>query len=621
MACCAAALALGPAATAAAAAAAAPTAVSRTVEIAFAPDGSFTERVAMRVRLAEAGDLARFSPWLVPLDENRTLVTISATAWRPDGSVLVLGEDDATTVEGLAGGGVLHSSAGYRMLELPPLPAGSTLQLAYEVREEPWLDSTALPLFDGDSAIEGLVVRVSGLPATPRWRLDPPQADGDDRRWTVEEMPDGLRIEASDLDPAGDERPVLRLAWGPGGTWADVGRWYEGLVEPVARRPAEVAALARDAAAGEATARARTARLLDEVRRRVRYVAVEVGVGGYRPSPPGEVLGRRWGDCKDMSFLLVDLLAEAGVTAYPALARLDEERRVDADFPAADQFNHLIVAVPVAQVDPEPGDAASDRYLFLDPTQESGGLGWLHPALQGQRVLVVRGAESELAAVPVLASSERRELAVALRLEPSGDAEGEAVVTLVGRDAWSLSSATSASDPDQLGVVARRVLEGLLAGAAVGPPRWRQGDDRGTPVVELSAPVRFAGLARGRSAPSLALPGTDAFPRLDAPAAGTEAAVRPVVWTASWQVELPAGWCPPEASEDELANGAGRFRQTIEPVAPAGPGERGGFRVERRGELPHRWIGPGLAEEARELALAESRAARRRIRLACPADG
>ncbi len=613
---CAAALAL------AASSAAASTVLSRTAVIAFAEDGSFTERVAVHVRLDEPGDLARWSPWVVPLDENRTLVALSATAWRPDGSVVVLGEDDATTVEGLEGGGVLHVSAGYRMLELPPLPAGSTLQLTYEVREEPWLDSTALRLFGGDTPIESLNVRVSGLPATPRWRIDPPQAEGGDDRWTVEELPDGLRIVARDLDPEdGPERPVLRLAWGAGATWADVGRWYEGLVEPVARRPAVVAELAREAAAGDETARARTARLLDEVRRLVRYVAVEVGIGGYRPSPPGEVLARRWGDCKDMSFLLVDLLAEAGITAYPALARLDEERRVDAGFPAADQFNHLIVAVPVAEVEPDAGDAASGRYLFLDPTQESGGLSWLHPALQGQWVLVVRGEDSELAPVPVLDSHERRELAVALRLDPSGDAEGEAVLTLVGRDAWSLSSATSASDPDELGVVARRVLEGLLAGAAVGPPRWRQGDDRGTPVVELSAPVRFAGLARGRSAPSLALPGTDAFPRLDAPAPGTEAAVLPVVWTASWQVELPAGWCPPEASDDELENGAGRYRQTIEPVAPAGPGGRDGVRVERRGELPHRWIGPGLAEEARELALAESRAARRRIRLACPADG
>jgi hypothetical protein len=100
------------------------TILSHTTELAFAADGTFVERIAVRVRLDEAGELADWSPWIVPLDENRTVVALSATAWRPDGSVVVLGEDDTTTVEGVAAGGVFHSSAGYRMLEFPPLPAG-----------------------------------------------------------------------------------------------------------------------------------------------------------------------------------------------------------------------------------------------------------------------------------------------------------------------------------------------------------------------------------------------------------------------------------------------------------------------------------------------------------------
>jgi hypothetical protein len=294
---------------------------------------------------------------------------------------------------------------------------------------------------------------------------------------------------------------------------------------------------------------------------------------------------------------------------------------VGEGFPAADGFNHLIVAVPVSEVEPGPWDAASDRYLFLDPTQTLGGLTWLHPALQGQSVLVVRGDDSELVPVPVLEAVERREITVSLTLDSGGDAHGEAVARLTGRDAWALSSSTASSTGADLSALARGVLERLLPGASVGQPRWRQGDTEGTPLVELSAPVSFAGLARGRSTPSFALPGTDAFPRLDDPPT-TEVAVRPIIWTSEWEVTLPAGWCPPEAGADELSNAAGSFHQAVDPLSAA-DGARAaealpGFRLVRRATLPHRFLGPGLVATARELALAESRAARRRLRLECP---
>lgn len=596
------------------------TVLNRRVELAFEEGGAFVERVGLRVRLDEEGDLADWSPFVIPLDENRTLLTSSGLAVRPDGSRVILDDDDVTTVEGAGGGGVLHSSARFRLLEFPPLPAGSELHLAWEVREEPWLESTSVPLLVDDAPVESLSVQVSGAGEGLRWRIDPPAdaleaGDGGDRRAlsvTVEERPGGLSVTGRDLAAgSGGRPPVLRLAWGERRTWRDVGLWYEELVADLPRRPEAVRALARELVAGVAEPRSRVEALLDFVRRRVRYVAVEVGVGGYRPSVPGEVLERRWGDCKDKSFLLLDLLAEAGVRAHPALVILDEDRSLDAAFPGADQFNHLIVAVPTGEVALEPPDAAADGYLFLDPTQEMGGLAWVHPALQGQAALVVRGEGSELATVPVLAEGERRELTVHLDVGEGGDARGEAVLRLTGHGAWALVAATGSSTPERLGEVAVRVLRRLLPGAGVGTPRWRQGEAGGVPVVELSAGVAFDRLVAGRSTRSLALPGTDAFPGpAELEGITTTRAVRPVLWRAVWELDLPEGWCPPEGADDRLANGAGRFRQRV-------TAEPGRLRVERTAELPHRFLPPELAADARELALAELRTARRRLRFTC----
>ena len=594
------------------------TVLSRRVQLAFDPAGVLDERVALQVRLDEARDLEDWSPYPIPLDENDTLVSASGWALRPDGSRVILHDDDVTTVEGWSEPGVVHSSARARLLRFPPLPAGSVLQVAYEMREEPWLESASIPLLAGDAPEKALEIDVSGAGDGFRWRIEPQPAEPGGSGagpFQVTERRGGLVLRATGVEAPErdrDPRPVLRIAWGAARTWAGVGRWYEGLVKDVPRGSEPVRAAALKAVQGAATPRDRLAALTELVRRSVRYVAVEMGVGGYRPTPPAEVLERRWGDCKDKSLLLVDLLADVGIEAHPALVRLDEDRGVDPDFPAADRFNHLIVAVPAGQVAARPADAVAGGYLFVDPTQEMGGLAWLHPALQGQRALVVRGDASELATVPVLADRETRELSVHLTVSDGGDAAGQAELRLAGAGAWALARSTATASPQHLGAVATNALHRLLPGAELATPRWRQGDVDGVPRVEISASLRIARLVEGAAVRSLALPVPGAFPEpselegLQGPLA-----VRPVHWTTSWELELPAAWCRPPPSDKETSNAAGRFRQAVTVEAD------GGLRVERHSDLDVRWIGPDLAPAARKLSLSEHRAARRRLILRC----
>lgn len=635
----------------AAAPASASTVLSREIHLSVQEDGSVVERFALRVRLDEAGDLSDWSPFPVPLDTNRTLISASGWGERPDGSRVILGSDDLEIVEGVAGGGVLHTSTELRLLRFPPLPAGSELAVSYEVEERPWLPGGAIRLL-GEDPVERLSVVIEqrgsedggGDGAGLRWLLDgvaevdgaeaeggdevgeeageeagaPGSATGADL--AVEETPNGLRLEAVDLPglEPGEDAPVLRYAWGPVRSWPDVARWYEELIREVPRGTEAVRRTSAETFADVDELRDRVATALDFVRRRVRYVAVEVGVGGYRPSAPEEVLERRWGDCKDKSFLLIDLLAAAGVEAYPALVLLDGEDRVDDRFPGADQFNHLIVAVPAEAVAAAPGDVVADGYLFLDATQDRGGLTWIHPSLQGQRALVVRGEESRLITLPVLAEREARELEVRLTVEPSGDAAGEVHLGLGGAGGWRLAVGTASASPERLSEVARRLLSGLLDGASIGTPRWREGEVDGVPTVELTAPVRFPGLVVGRTTRSMALPGPDAFPASSELSESRGRSVRPVRWTVVWELGLPHDWCPPREGEIEVVNELGSFHQrvTTDGVG-AGVAQGATVWVERRAELAVRWVEPEMVELARELALAERRALRRRLRLEC----
>jgi len=634
---------------------AASTVLSREVHLAVAADGSVTERFALHVRLDEAGDLDDWSPYPIPLDANRTLISASGQAVRPDGTRVALSGDELESVEGGGGAGVLHSSVAYGLVRFPPLPAGSELSLAYEVREEPWFTSGAIVLV-GEDPVERLTVRIETPPGSAareglRWRIDgaspfpspspslePDAQDGDasaegaegahaeeprtPEGIDVEETADGLVLRGANLAgiPAEEGRSVLRYGWGSVRTWADVARWYTELTRDVPRGGPEIDALAREATAGAESPRDRIAALLDRVRSQVRYVAVEVGVGGYRPSTPVDVLARRWGDCKDKAFLLIDLLRAAGIDADPVLVLLDREQRIDDQFPGPEQFNHLIVAVPTSELTPRAGDVTADGYLFLDPTQTRGGLTWIHPALQGQRALVVDGEQPGLVTLPVASAGEVKKLEVRLTVGEAGDAVGEAELRLSGHGAWRLAEGTATASPERLSEVSRRLFAALLDGATIGDPRWREGEVDGLPLVELSVPVRFERLVEGRTVESLALPGPKAFPDpsdldgLDEPLSAD-----PVRWAVTWTLSLPPGRCPPDGPQVAVENRVGRFVQEVSSNGDAASGST--VRVERRSEVAVRWIEGDTAGDARELSLAERRTTRRRLRLRCPETG
>ncbi|MCP4661301.1 MAG: hypothetical protein GY856_38350, partial [bacterium] len=63
-----------------------------------------------------------------------------------------------------------------------------------------------------------------------------------------------------------------------------MGSWYTALLSSVPRGAAPVRRQARELIAGIEGKRERLEALLGFMRRKVRYVAVEVGIGGYRPS-------------------------------------------------------------------------------------------------------------------------------------------------------------------------------------------------------------------------------------------------------------------------------------------------------------------------------------------------
>lgn len=75
----------------------------------------------------------------------------------------------------------------------------------------------------------------------------------------------------------------------------------------------------------------------------IRYLFVTGALGGRVPARPGSVLRRRYGDCKDKSFLLVHLLRHLGLKAWPVLVHTQLCHGVEQLLPSPGAFNHVIV--------------------------------------------------------------------------------------------------------------------------------------------------------------------------------------------------------------------------------------------------------------------------------------
>ncbi|UJH92786.1 DUF3857 domain-containing protein [Antarcticibacterium sp. 1MA-6-2] len=96
----------------------------------------------------------------------------------------------------------------------------------------------------------------------------------------------------------------------------------------------------------------------------IRYLGFENGMNSHKPSYPLEVFNRRYGDCKDKSFLLSELLQAQGITAHPMLVNSSTGRDLENSLPSPNVFDHCIVQIQLE----------NNKLVYIDPTiSDQGG--------------------------------------------------------------------------------------------------------------------------------------------------------------------------------------------------------------------------------------------------------
>lgn len=128
-------------------------------------------------------------------------------------------------------------------------------------------------------------------------------------------------------------------------SWGQVVEWAQPLYardsSPTPLIDALVAKLRDSGETQEAVAVA----ALAFVQKEIRYLGIEMGAGSHRPSPPEDVLRRRFGDCKDKTRLLVTLLERLHLRASPALVNSSSGNLVLRRLPSPYVFDHVVVLI------------------------------------------------------------------------------------------------------------------------------------------------------------------------------------------------------------------------------------------------------------------------------------
>lgn len=368
----------------------------------------------------------------VPFGASETKVKrLQAWAVAATGQYQV-GERDS--VESAAFDGELYADYKIKVLRVPAAEPGSVIAYEYELVGRPfamqdvWRFQSDLPVRRARYAL----TLPEGWTHEARWVNAPavePQRVANQLVW---ELADVAAIEAEPgappIDAVGGYVGLTFIPQNAAGyrTWSDVARWYQGLSESRRATSPAVQAKAQSLASSSASAFDKIAALARFAQRDIRYVAIEIGIGGYQPHAADAVLSTLYGDCKDKVTLLSAMLRAIGVESHYVLVNT-ERGVIDEKFPSLFGFDHAIIAIRLPADTPKGLHAAtSDGLLFFDPTHPFVPIGDLPASLQANRGLVVKGDGGELVELPAHPPAASRLVRTAkLKLLDDGTLEGD----------------------------------------------------------------------------------------------------------------------------------------------------------------------------------------------------
>ncbi len=417
----------------------------------------------------------------VYFNPNRKVTSLHGWCIPSQGKDYEVKEKDAVDYASPAEGGELVADVKFRVLRIPAPDPGNIVGYEYEVEEQPfWLqDEWEFQEIDPVRESHYSLQLPPGWDYKASWlsypEVKPLESGGNLSQWVVNGVK-GIKPEPLMPPREGVAGQMIVSFFPAGGTasknefanWESMGSWYETLVRGRVDTSDGIRQEVGSLVAGKSSQLQKMQAIALFVQHDIRYVAIELGIGGWQPHAAQDVFSHRYGDCKDKATLMRTMLREIGVSSYHVVINT-ERGAVSHDSPAHHAFNHAILAIKLPDDMKDPSliaivqNSKLGRILFFDPTDELTPFGQIRGPLQANYGLLVTPNGGELVELPQQPSAMNSiDRDAKLVLDANGMLKGDVKEVRLGDRAtserWRLRTVTKNTDRI-------KPIESLLAGS------------------------------------------------------------------------------------------------------------------------------------------------------------
>jgi len=381
-----------------------------------------------------------------------------------------------TSLTGLENGELVRDVKS-RILQIPASDPGNVIGYEIEIERQPyvlqdfWALQSTVPVREAHYTLE----LAPGWDYRAVWLNHPsiaPTPSGDKQfQWVVSDVK-AIRPE-DQMPPFESVASLMIVSLFPDNgrnsgfkDWNSMAKWEENLSSGRRDASPEIKQKVAQLTSGAATPLAKMNALAAFMQKEIRYVAIQLGIGGWQPHPAPDVFTHRYGDCKDKATLLSSMLREIGVESY-YLDINTVRGTITPDTPATRWFDHVILAIKLPDGASSPSlklimeHPKLGKLLIFDPTDEYTPFGELRGELQGSYALLVSSEGGELVKVPQLPAESSGVRRVAkLSLTQTGTLSGQVQDARLGDQAAEMRAALKSvgKDTDRI-----KPIENLLS--------------------------------------------------------------------------------------------------------------------------------------------------------------
>ena len=205
-------------------------------------------------------------------------------------------------------------------------------------------------------------------------------------------------------------------------SWKDFGKWIWGLNSQVSSLSPERIAELKKMTDTIKTDKDKARFLYRYMQQNMRYVSIQLGIGGYQPFAASFVDEKKYGDCKALSNYMCALLKAVNINSYCAVINAEANKEpADTSFPF-NSFNHEILCIPFK------GDTT-----WLECTSTYAPFGKLGTFTENRRALLITEDGGKLVNTPRSTMDDNVFTSEAhIKLDPDGGAKAEVKILSTG---------------------------------------------------------------------------------------------------------------------------------------------------------------------------------------------